>query len=329
MESIRERADTRQSASIEVIEFATTGAYRCNIFRSKKNGSICRCYLSALAIFEFETYYYVRKVQQRFCVTINWYIWGLLEQFVAKFRTNFRAGEEKTLFSLICAFNVRPAWIQHFAIFRGNVRYVSELNPFFTLKVLHLLKKKKRAYVRVLWNIELSLFLFLLIPVTCRNYVNIRAYVSLVLAKISLNEFKTLRRLTLMAKGRYELFKQPNKRSKSCINCSYDSPTSVQDSTKIKKDGVSMFVARIYNLSPTIPNEILDRAFAFLRVVEEESYSWGMGGGQIRLNLFVEFNLLVDAFDRRVGTVRDIPYPRRAHPLVLVVIVKYMRSLLF
>lgn len=89
----------------------------------------------------------------------------------------------------------------------------------------------------------LELFLFLLIRVTCRNYANIRAYVSLVLPKINLNEFKTLRRLTLVVKKRYELFKQPNKRSKSCINCSYDSPTSVQDSTKTKKDGVSMFIA--------------------------------------------------------------------------------------
>lgn len=61
--------------------------------------------------------------------------------------------------------------------------------------------------------------------------------------KISFNEFKTSRRLTLMAEKRYELFKQPNERSKSRINRCYDSPTSVQDSTKIKKDGVSMFVA--------------------------------------------------------------------------------------
>lgn len=54
------RADTRQSVSMKVIDFATTRAYRCKIFHSKKNGSTCRCYLSALAIFEFETYYYAR-----------------------------------------------------------------------------------------------------------------------------------------------------------------------------------------------------------------------------------------------------------------------------
>ena len=68
MEPIRETADTRQSMSMKLIEFATTGAYRCKIFRSKKNGSICRCYLSALAIFEFETYYYVRKIYNAFAL---------------------------------------------------------------------------------------------------------------------------------------------------------------------------------------------------------------------------------------------------------------------
>lgn len=98
---------------------------------------------------------------QRFRVRINKYIWGLFEQFVAKFQKNFRAGEEKTLFSLICACSVRPAWIQRFAIFHRNVSYVSELNPFFTQKVLHLLKKKKHMYAFYRTSSYLYLYFYL------------------------------------------------------------------------------------------------------------------------------------------------------------------------
>lgn len=154
------------------------------------------------------------------------------------------------------------------------------------------------------------------------------------LRKISLKEFKTSRRLTPIVKERYELFKQANKRSKSCINCSYDSPTSVQDSTKIKKDGVSMFVAvqasdEFTSRHQRYPMKYLINRSHFYASSKNKLIREGWECGQIWFNLFVEFNSLVDAFDRRVGTVRDIPYPRRAHPLVLVVIVKYMRSLLF